>query len=122
MRVSVVKDTKAYWEYAVREFKKGEELLGDLARHLLANTPDGTVEVLEPDPEPEATVAPVEVEDVDPDEVPDPNGPPADGTVGDLMAWIGDDPDRAAAALAAEQAKDKPRATVIKRLGGATAE
>lgn len=119
MRVRVVERTKAYWEYAVREFDKGEELLGDLARHLLANSPDGTVEVLEPDPEPEVPEPVAPVEDADPGGG---DAPPADGTVGDLMAWIGDDPDRAAAALAAEQAKDKPRATVIKRLGGATAE
>lgn len=120
MRVGILKDTKAYWEYAVREFKKGEELLGDLARHLLENQPQGTVEVLEADPEPEVVKAPVPVED--PDDVPDPDGPPVDGTIDVLMTWVGDDPERAARALVAEQAKDKPRATVIKRLGGVTAE
>jgi hypothetical protein len=122
MRVSILKDTKAYWEYAVREFKKGEELLGDLARHLLDNTPEGTVEVLERDPEPEVVEAPAPVEGEDPDEVPDADGPPVDGTIDVLMTWVGEDPERAARALVAEQAKDKPRATVIKRLGGVTAE
>jgi hypothetical protein len=39
-----------------------------------------------------------------------------DGTIDDLMAWVNDDRKRAAAALAAEQAKDKPRSTVVKRL------
>lgn len=36
------------------------------------------------------------------------------------MTWIGDDRARAAQALAAEQAKDKPRSTVVKRLSALT--
>lgn len=121
MRVRVVERTKAYWEYAVREFEKGEELLGDLARHLLANSAEGTVEVLEGDPEPE--VAPVQPpsEGIPPLEG-GKDDPPVEGTIDTLMAWVGEDRDRAARALVAEQAKDKPRATVIKRLGGVTAE
>lgn len=122
MRVRVVERTRAYWEYAVREFEKGEELLGDLARHLLANTPEGTVEVLEADPEPEAVQEPAPVEVEEQEEGPDPDGPPVDGTVDVLMAWVGEDPERAARALAAEQAKDKPRSTAIKLLGGVVAE
>ena len=120
MRVRVVEQTKSYWEYAVREFEKGEELLGDLARHLLANNP-GTVEVLEADPEPvPAPVVPPVAEDSDPGV--DPDGPPVEGTVDTLMTWVGEDPERAARALAAEQAKDKPRSTAIKLLGGLTGE
>ncbi|MCW2899705.1 MAG: hypothetical protein JWO67_1970 [Streptosporangiaceae bacterium] len=114
MRVRVVEKTRAYWEYAVREFEKGEEILGDLARHLVANSAPGTVEVLEadPEPEPESEQAPAAPENPGP-----PAGdPPVDGTIDDLMTWIGDDKDRAAQALAAEQAKDNPRVTVIKRL------
>jgi hypothetical protein len=118
MRVRVLQETKAYWEYAVREFKKGEELLGDLARHLAANTPEGTVEVVEADPEPELEP----VEPPPPPQDPGPGGdvPPVDGTIDDLMTWVGGDTARAAAALAAEQARDKPRSTVIKRLAGLT--
>lgn len=123
MRVRVVVDkTKAYWEYAVREFVKDEELMGDLARHLLDNTPEGAVEVLEADPEPEPVKAPTPVEDEDPGNDAGADGPPVDGTIDVLMTWVGDDPERAQRALVAEQAKDKPRATVIKRLGGGTAE
>lgn len=48
---------------------------------------------------------------------PDGDGPPVDGTIEVLMVWIGDDKDRAAQALEAEQAKDHPRITVVKRLG-----
>jgi len=114
MRVRMLKAAKGYWNYAVQEFREGEEFFGDLARHLTDNTPEGTVEVLEADPEPEP-----EPETVDePPEVSDPDGdePPVDGTIDDLMAWVNDDRERAAAALAAEQAKDKPRSTVVKRL------
>lgn len=121
MRVRVVVEkTKAYWEYAVREFVKGEELMGDLAQHLLDNTPNGTVEVLEHDPEPEAAPTLVQVEETD--AVLDPDGPPVEGTIDTLMTWVGEDPERAARALAAEQAKDKPRSTAIKLLGGLTSE
>jgi hypothetical protein len=122
MRVRVLEDIRAYWEYAVRDFRKGEELLGDLARHIAANAPGGTVELLESDPAP----APVQVPDPDPAPSAGPGGspaddvPPVDGTIDDLMTWVGDDKDRAARALIAEQAKDKPRSTVVKRLGGVT--
>ncbi|MEV0993426.1 hypothetical protein [Nonomuraea sp. NPDC050202] len=43
------------------------------------------------------------------DEVPD-------GTVDDVLGWVGDDPDRARAALEAEEARDKPRSTLVARL------
>lgn len=118
MRVRVLQETRAYWEYAVREFKKDEELLGDLARHLLANTPEGTVEVVEADPEPEAKPVVPSPPPVDPG--PGGDEPPVDGTIDELMAWVDGGTDRAAAALAAEQAKDKPRSTVIKRLAAIT--
>jgi hypothetical protein len=69
------------------------------------------VKVLEADPEPEpapeqpaADTAPAEGE------------PPVDGTIDDLMGWVDGDPQRATLALEAEQAKDKPRSTVVKRL------
>jgi len=115
MRVRMLKAAKGYWNYAVQEFKEGEEFFGDLARHLTDNTPEGTVEVLEADPE-------LEPEPEAPAEAPRPESPgdgdepPVDGTIDDLMAWVNDDPARAAAALQAEQAKDKPRSTVVKRL------
>ena len=112
MRVRVLKKFTAYWNYAIAEFREGEELVGDQARHFLDNTPEGTVTVLEADPEP----APEPVKE--PEEPADPAGdePPVDGTIDDLMAWVDGDPERAAQALEAEQAKDKPRSTVVKRL------
>lgn len=111
MRVRVLKDTSAYWNYAIQQYRAGDELDGDLARHLADNAPEGAVEVTEADPEPvAAAVPPPQQEPVEGDL------PPTEGTIGDLMAWVDGDPGRAAAALAAEQAKDKPRSTVVKQL------
>ena len=42
--------------------------------------------------------------------------PMPDGTVGDVLAWVGGDADRAKAALAKEQASAAPRATLINAL------
>lgn len=39
-----------------------------------------------------------------------------DGTVEEVLAWVGDDPARAAAALEAEQDRDTPRVTLIDHL------
>ncbi|WP_405673267.1 hypothetical protein [Streptomyces sp. NBC_01530] len=114
MRVRILQPTTAYWNYEVRAFGKGEELEGDLARHLAANAPEGAVKVTEADPEPELVPDPPTPDPEDPAD--DGDEPPADGTIDDLMAWVNDDPKRAAQALAAEQSKDKPRSTVVKRL------
>lgn len=47
--------------------------------------------------------------------------PPAlavpNGTVAEMLAWVGSDPVRAAAALAAEQDLDNPRSTLVAKLG-----
>jgi hypothetical protein len=103
MRVRIVKPFAAYWNYEVRGFEVGEEFVGDLARHLADNSPAGSVEVLEGDPEPAV-----------------PGDPPAeldiDAKADAILAWVGDDSERAAAALAAEQAKGKPRSTLVKQL------
>lgn len=111
MRVRVTEKTSAYWNYAVRTFEAGEELEGDLARLLADNTPEGTVEVLEADPGPEPEGDGSDGSDGDP-----PAGLDIDGTAKDVLAWVGDDPDRAEEALAAEQAKDSPRSTLVKTL------
>ena len=39
-----------------------------------------------------------------------------DGTVADVIDWVGDDEDRRRAALAAELAADKPRKSLIEQL------
>jgi len=72
------------------------------------------VEAVEPEPVVEENPQPeVEVEAVAPEEeaveVPDTN-------VDDLLAWAGDDEDRRAAALAAENSRTDPRKTVLREL------
>lgn len=119
MRVRLLKDTMAYWNYGIQTFAPGQEVDGDLARHLADNTPPETVEVLEDDREQlrasEPDPGPPDPEPTSP--APDAGGgPPVDGTIDDLMTWVDASPARAATALAAEQAKDKPRSTVVKRL------
>lgn len=125
MRVRVLKRVTGYWNYGVQAWEPGEELSGELARHLVDNTPKGSVEVIEADPEPEPAEPKPEGPEGDGPEAPgagESDGPPVDGTIDQLMAWVGDDPDKAAAALAAEQAKDKPRSTVVKRLAALAEE
>jgi len=83
----------------VLDLAKDEEVIGELAEHLAANCPT-SVEVLgggEAGPPP------------DPDAVPD-------GTAADVLAWVGDDHDKAAKALEAEQAREKPRSTLVAAL------
>lgn len=114
MRARVRKEFTAYWNYSVTMFHEGAEVDGELAQHLVDNAPEGAMEVTEADPEP----APEPEKPQDPVEpvTPDGDEPPVDGTIDALMAWVGDDKERAARALEAEQAKDKPRSTVVKRL------
>jgi hypothetical protein len=56
-------------------------------------------EVPEPSPEPAPEVAPV-----------------PDGTVDEVLEWVGDDPTRARRAADAEQAKDRPRTSLLAKL------
>lgn len=51
---------------------------------------------------------------LDPGTGPDTEVP--EGTTDKVLTWVGDNPDRAAAALAAEQASTKPRTTLIDQL------
>lgn len=46
----------------------------------------------------------------------EPIGELPDGTSAEVLAWVGDDPDRSAKALAAERASDNPRSTLVARL------
>lgn len=112
MRVRVVKEFEAYWNYAITRFAEGAELEGDQARHFADNAPEGSVEVVEADPEP----APESPKEPEAPSGPDGDEPPVDGTIDALMVWVDGDPERAGQALQAEQAKDKPRSTVVKRL------
>lgn len=44
------------------------------------------------------------------------------GTSAEIMAWVGDDKDRAQRALDAENANDRPRKTLVSQLEGMTGE
>jgi hypothetical protein len=46
---------------------------------------------------------------------------PPDGTVDDVLGWVDGDPARARAALDAEQAREKPRSTLVTDLEGVLA-
>jgi hypothetical protein len=109
MRAKVLEDIAPYYNYAVVTLAKDDEISGELAAYLVsARSP---VEPL--DDEARALLEP-------PKEKPDPGAPPAeldiDGTAADVLAWVGDDQERADEALEAEQAKDKPRSTLVKQL------
>lgn len=112
MRVRFTSDYAAHIEgqYRVDQFVAGQEFDGPFAGQLLrAGCP---VEVIEADPEPEPEGPAV---DTDGDGVPD-------GSIKQVLAWVGDDAARAAAALAAETAKgDAARAGLLTALGRLTA-
>jgi hypothetical protein len=123
MRVKLKQDVRLYWNYAIQTLEKGTEHIGDLAQHLWDNAVEGAVEILDGKPAKPAGPAEPDAKDpvTDPDvgdtaPADDAGEPPVDGTIDDLMTWVGDDKARATQALAAEQAKDKPRSTVVKRL------
>jgi hypothetical protein len=86
-------------------------------------TDDGATEPYtqpEPDPAPVADMTDGEGQ-ADGDGVP--IDPVPDGySAKDVLAWVGDDTHRAAAALAAEQARAEPRSTVVSALQKLVAE
>lgn len=109
MRVVATEDFKAYINYQTLDIPEGQEIKGVTAAHLLAT--GSPVKRVDAEPEPQSDVT-------DDDQQTD--GPPAgldiDASADDVMAWVGEDPDRAEEALEAEQAKDKPRSTLVKKL------
>lgn len=94
MRVRVREAHRLYWNYRLIDLAAGDEETGDLAAYLLS------------------TGSPVDLVDDEPDS----GELDVDGTVADVLAWVGEDPQRAEQALAAESAKDKPRATLLAAL------
>jgi len=91
-----------YWNYQVWALDSGQVVDGGLADYLLAT--GSPVESLD-EPEPP----------VDPDAVPD-------GTIAQVLDWVGNDPARAARALEAERARDAAdRTTLVAALEKLTA-
>lgn len=114
MRAKVLENIAPYWNYGIQPLNKDDEVSGELAAYLVStHSPveplDDEARALleasaeEREQEPEIPVGPPEELDID-------------GTAADVLAWVGDAPERAAEALAAEQAKDKPRSTLVKQL------
>lgn len=134
MRVVVREAFKAYINHQPETFEPGQTIKGDTAVYLLRN--HAAVDPV--DDEAAELAAELAEEDQDEDgdgKEPDPphsppaastdpgGGPPPppsemdiDGPVKDVLAWVGDDPDRAREALQAEQAKEQPRSTLVKQL------
>ncbi|MEV6696230.1 hypothetical protein AB0M68_03580 [Streptomyces sp. NPDC051453] len=108
MRVKTREAFSPYYNYGLVPLGKGEEVSGALALFLLetgspVDPVDDDAKAWRPPgrEEPELEV-PAELD--------------IDANAADVLAWVGDDPERAAEALAAEQAKDKPRSTLVKQL------
>ena len=126
MRVKVLETGSTYYNYGIVALAAGEEVKGGLALHLLE-----TGSAVEPLDEAAKTWRPAAEEPADPKGLAEeePESPDdeldIDATATDILGWVGDDPDRAEEALAAERAKDKPRSTLVKqleRLAGADEE
>ena len=114
MRVKVLSDGQAYYNYGIVALAEGDEVKGGLALFLLETGAD-----VEPSDDDARAWRPAGDEPEDLNE--DPAEPEVeeladDATAAEVLEWVGDNPDRAAEALEAEQAKDKPRSTLVKQL------
>lgn len=80
-----------------------------------ADAPEGTVEVHEPAPaDPPTSAQPVEEDSAEQSGAADGDVP--DGTADEILAWVGGDTERALAAIEAEEAREKPRKTLLAKL------
>lgn len=86
-----------------------------VAEPAVAERPADTVEVREPAPvEPPADTEPVEETATEDSGAADEDVP--DGNADEVLAWVGDDTERALAAIEAEEAREKPRKTLLAKL------
>ncbi|MFI6299551.1 hypothetical protein ACIBEJ_48710 [Nonomuraea sp. NPDC050790] len=88
MRIRAREPLQVYWNYQVHHLAEDEVVKGGLAEHL---ADDPRVEVLDGT---EAT----------------------GGTIAEILAWVGDDTDRAAQAREAEAGREKSRSTLLAKL------
>ncbi|MET9729692.1 hypothetical protein ABZZ79_03195 [Streptomyces sp. NPDC006458] len=119
MRVLVREALKAYINHQPEDFTPGQEIKGDTAVYLLRN--GAAVDPCDDEAEELAQALAAEGQDDEPEETePDDDQTPAElditGSVPHVLAWVGEDPERARQALAAELAQDKPRSTLVKQL------
>lgn len=108
MRVKALEALSLYYNYGIVTVGAGEEVKGGLALRLLET--GASVEPLDGDAKafgqaPAAEDPAAEAAELD-----------IDATAADILAWVGEDSERAAEALEAELAKDKPRSTLVKQL------
>ncbi|HEY9412229.1 MAG TPA: hypothetical protein VIP77_21805 [Jiangellaceae bacterium] len=102
MRVVATEPFKTYYGMVCIDVAEGQEHDGEFAAFLLAGG------------------APVRV--VDSDEADQPPAPSqsagldVESTAKQVLAWVGDNPERAAQARDAETARDKPRSTLLAKL------
>lgn len=102
MRVIVNEDMKVFHGHVPVALKAGQEVSGDLAEMLLTGT-RGKVSRVDSEPieSPEALGDELDI----------------DGKIDDVLAWVGDDHERALEAHAAEEAKgDKARPRLLSKL------
>lgn len=118
MRVVVNEDMKVFHGHVPTELKKGQEVSGSLAELLLTSASRKVTRLgadLVPesvgDEEPLAEVEDAESEAEAADEV------NIDGKIDDVLAWVGNDAERALEAHSAEEAKgDKARPRLLSKL------
>ncbi|WP_030024901.1 hypothetical protein [Streptomyces monomycini] len=125
MRVRARTALRPYYNYRLIDIALGEEVSGGLAVHLLETGSD-----VEPADDAAQRWAPSVAPGAAPAEAADHSessgghdagAVPAaeldiDGTADEVLAWVGDDPQRAEDAIGLETAKDKPRQTLLKKL------
>lgn len=97
MRAIANEKISVFFGHVPVTIEQGQEVSGELAELLLRTAP---AKFTRPDSEPEAPPAELDIT----------------MSAQQVLAWVGDDPDRAADALAQEQEKDKPRSTLVKSL------
>lgn len=98
MRAIANEKISVFFGHVPVTIQQGEEVSGELAAFLLKSAPKKVTSS-----EPAAAPA------VD-------GGLDIEATAADVLAWVGEEPERAAEALDAELAKDKPRSTLVKQL------
>lgn len=110
LRVRVTETMSVYWNYQPLTLAEGEEVSGEAAIYL-ART-GAPVKVVEGElPAEPAT----EGDGAGEDATGGPHLLPGN-TIAEVMAWVNDDPDRARRVLDVEQAREKPRATLVGKL------
>lgn len=114
MRARVLENIAPYWNYGVHPLNKDDEVSGELAAYLVST--HSPVEPLD-----DEARALLEGSAEEPEQEPQvPADPPGELNVNaktdDILAWVGEDQERARTALELEQVKDKPRSTLVKQL------